>query len=56
MDKEEQQDQTTTTNSQDNDAIAEAIRQMDTLYKSRCVKAPLGSNVVIREIPSDNGQ
>ena len=39
---------------QDETEISEAIRQMDSLYKSRCVKAPLGSNIVIREIPNDD--
>lgn len=36
------------------EAIAEAIQQMESLYKSRCVKNPLGTNVVIREVPGDN--
>lgn len=36
------------------EAIALAIQQMESLYKSRCVKNPLGTNVVIREIPGDN--
>lgn len=55
MENEEQKIEPAANNGQDDEAIAEAIRQMDTLYKSRCVKAPLGTNVVIREIPSDNG-
>ncbi len=31
-------------------AIDEAFRQMTSLYKSRCVQTPLGTNVTIREI------
>jgi hypothetical protein len=38
----------------DEKAIADAIQQMESLYKSRCVKNPLGSNVVIREVPGND--
>lgn len=31
-------------------AIDEALRQMTSLYISRCVQTPLGANVTIREI------
>lgn len=39
---------------EDEETIAEAIQQMESLYKSRCVKNPLGTNIVIREVPGDN--
>ncbi len=39
---------------EDDDTIAEAIQQMESLYRSRCVKNPLGTNVVIREVPGDD--
>lgn len=41
-------------NQEDEDAIALAIQQMESLYKSRCVKNPLGTNVVIREVPGND--
>lgn len=39
---------------EDEDAIADAIQQMESLYISRCVKNPLGTNVVIREVPGND--
>ena len=33
--------------------IEEALQQMEVLYKSRCVQAPAGSNVTIREIKKE---
>lgn len=38
----------------DEDAIDDAIQQMESLYISRCVKNPLGTNVVIREVPGND--
>ena len=37
-------------NLEDDEAIEKALQQMEVLYKSRCVQAPLGANVTIREI------
>ncbi len=37
-------------NLEDEEAIEKAMQQMEVLYKSRCVQAPLGANVTIREI------
>ena len=34
------------------DAIDEALIEVEMLYKSRCVRLPGATNVVIREIPS----
>lgn len=33
--------------------IEEAFAQMELLYRSRCVQAPTGSNVTVREIEKD---
>lgn len=38
----------------DEQAISEAFQEMEVLYKSRCIQNPLGSNVVVREIPNDD--
>ncbi len=38
---------------EDGEAIEQAFRQMAVLYKSRCVQAPLGSNITIREIKKE---
>lgn len=35
---------------QDDEAIDKAFIQMEVIYKSRCVQAPHGNNVTIREI------
>lgn len=54
MDK--QQDNLETTERHDleeGDAIEKAFRQMEVLYKSRCVQAPLGANITIREIKKE---
>lgn len=48
-----QQDKIDTTDQHDieeGEAIEKALQQMEVLYKSRCVQAPLGSNITIREI------
>lgn len=34
----------------DDETIAKGFEQMELLYKSRCVQAPTGSNVTVREI------
>lgn len=34
----------------DDEAIDRAFVQMEVIYKSRCVQAPLGKNVSVREI------
>jgi hypothetical protein len=38
---------------EDGDAIEKAFQQMEVLYKSRCVQAPLGANITIREIKKE---
>lgn len=38
---------------EEGDAIEKAFRQMEVLYKSRCVQAPLGANITIREIKKE---
>ncbi len=38
----------------DEQAISEAFQEIEVLYKSRCIQNPLGSNVVVREIPNDD--
>ena len=35
------------------DAIDRTLMQMESIYKSRCIQPPLGSNVTIREIKKD---
>lgn len=34
------------------DALDDALTEVEMLYKSRCVRMPGASNVVVREIPS----
>jgi hypothetical protein len=53
METNSQQDQTENLEQHQLDeeqAIDEALRQMTSLYISRCVQTPLGANVTIREI------
>jgi hypothetical protein len=38
---------------ENDDGIEEAIQQMAVLYKSRCIQAPLGTNIIIREIDKE---
>lgn len=38
---------------EDEEKIEEGFSQMEMLYRSRCIQAPLGSNVVVREIEED---
>jgi len=38
---------------EDGETIEQALQQMQILYKSRCVQAPHGSNVTIREIKKE---
>jgi hypothetical protein len=47
IDTTEQDDQ------EDGAAIEQAFQQMEVLYKSRCVQAPVGTNVTIREIKKE---
>lgn len=35
---------------EDDEKIEQGFSQMEMLYRSRCIQAPLGSNVVVREI------
>ena len=37
----------------EDDAIDRALAQMSSIYKSRCIQPPRGSNVTIREIKKD---
>ncbi len=56
METETRQDQTESLEQHELDeeqAIDEALRQMTSLYISRCVQAPLGTNVTIREIDKE---
>ncbi len=39
---------------EDDEKIELGFTQMELLYRSRCVQAPLGSNVVVREIEKDD--
>ena len=39
---------------EDDEKIEFGFTQMELLYRSRCVQAPLGSNVVVREIEKDD--
>lgn len=51
-----QQDKIDTTERHDleeGEAIEKALQQMEVLYKSRCVQAPLGANITIREIKKE---
>ncbi len=36
------------------EAIERGFEQMELLYRSRCVQAPTGSNVTVREIEKDS--
>jgi len=36
------------------DAIDQGLIQMETLYRSRCIQPPNGSNITIREIKKDD--
>lgn len=38
----------------EDEAIENALKQMDLIIKSRCVQPPTGSNVTIREIKKDD--
>lgn len=38
---------------EDGEAIDKAFEQMEVLYRSRCVQAPLGRNVTVREIKKE---
>ena len=38
---------------EDSDAIDKALQQMAVIFKSRCVQAPLGTNITIREIKKE---
>lgn len=40
-------------NLHDDTSIEDAFQQMEILFKSRCVQAPLGSNITIREIEKE---
>lgn len=42
-----------TSKSEEDEAIERAFVQMELIYKSRCVQAPGGSNVTVREIQKD---
>ena len=46
------QDEKDKTRNED-EAIDSALLQMETIYKSRCIQPPRGSNVTIREIKKD---
>jgi hypothetical protein len=53
METDTRQDQTESLEQNEVDeghAIDEALQQMTSLYISRCVQTPLGTNVTIREI------
>lgn len=39
---------------EDDEKIELGFTQMELLYRSRCVQAPMGSNVVVREIEKDD--
>lgn len=39
---------------EDDEKIEIGFTQMELLYRSRCVQAPFGSNVVVREIEKDD--
>jgi hypothetical protein len=52
-----QQDKTDITEQRDpeeSDAIEKALQQMEVLYKSRCIQAPFGTNITIREIKKED--
>lgn len=38
---------------EEDEKIEEGFSQMEMLYRSRCIQAPLGTNVVVREIEDD---
>lgn len=39
---------------EDDEKIEQGFTQMELLYRSRCVQAPLGTNVIVREIEKDD--
>jgi hypothetical protein len=39
---------------EETEIIDRALLEMELLYRSRCVQAPLGKNVTIRELPNDS--
>lgn len=41
------------TDQDDTQKIEEGFTQMEMIYRSRCVQAPLGSNVIVREVEKD---
>jgi len=49
----EKVNETTAKEKEEDEAIDRAFRQMEVIYKSRCVQPPLGSNVTIREVKKD---
>jgi len=52
--KQEQNTNTQDSDLIDGDAIDQGFIKMETLYRSRCVQPPNGSNVTIREIKKDD--
>ncbi len=44
-----EQDQKT----KEDESIDRALQQMESIYKSRCIQPPNGSNITIREIKKD---
>jgi hypothetical protein len=52
-DENNEQDQRLAEQSDESQAIDRAFIQMESIYKSRCVHPPLGSNVTVREIKKD---
>ena len=38
---------------EENEIIDRALLEMELLYRSRCVQAPLGRNVTIQDLPTD---
>jgi hypothetical protein len=51
--KQDEQETTEQMAIEDGENIENALHQMEVLYKSRCVQAPLGANITIREIKED---
>jgi hypothetical protein len=39
---------------EETEIIDRALLEMELLYRSRCVQAPLGKNVTVRELPADS--
>lgn len=51
MDTQKDKDDTTAQHEfEDGETIEKSFQQMEILYKSRCVQAPLGANITIREV------